>query len=187
MDIYNNQYTKTQAYSAAGATLLWTIGRDPASLSSSGLSVASVPLLAVGVTIQFGRAIQPQFVLNRDSQDANTMVKLIGPPQGTLSINALLTPDIGDMEAFLEALGRDCVSDDTALNIQITPFSRSCLAGKRSIWSLYGVIGQATNVNIAEQQGTVAATMGLTAQFTNMKCTTGDVSATAIAQQQAQS
>lgn len=159
-DIFNSPYKSTESYTAAGATLTWSHGSKPGT---------TIPMLAVGVDINFVRRITPQYVLNTTSATGSTLINVIGAPSGVLTIDSILTPFAEDMTEFLKAIGSDCVSKDNAVTVAISPFTRTCNAqGKTTTWTLTGVIGQGLNMRVQDQQGIISTTCRLSAVFTNL-------------------
>lgn len=153
-DIFSNSFTATKTISADGAVVTW---------ATSGRS-SLVPMVMTSLTVTYQRALNPLYPVNVDSDNTRRQLVISGVPTGTFGCAAIITPDSGDLAAFLQACGAACSTD--LPNITVRPFDASqCSAGLSFV--LYGV--QLAGFTVSQQGGTMAlVNMNPTFQFTRM-------------------
>lgn len=112
-DIYSNGYTTSETITVAGAIMQWGL---------QGAGGTNFPLIVQSFGIAYQRGTSPIYPVVTSTNGANKRLLLVGAPSGTLTINAILTPDTNDATAFLKATGKACAGTNEQVWVSLQPF-----------------------------------------------------------------
>lgn len=133
--IFTQADFNTQTYTAQGAVLKYVVEYDadeiitttddptPYGWSGSSDGAIDVPLLALQISMTYGRRLNKLYPINSQSGTIN-QINLVGAPQGQLQIQNIYSPNNATLVKFLELLGREC--KDYKVNFWLDPFGGTC-------------------------------------------------------------
>lgn len=111
--VFNNPYQNTESWSAQGAVVQW---------GTSITASQALPIMMLGVTINYGRRTSPFFPINRDSSGNCVRVNIAGAPAGTLAVQSIYSPTHTGLESFIEAVTKECKTTGDAVTVTLRPF-----------------------------------------------------------------
>lgn len=124
MQIFSNPYASSMSWSAQGAIVQWGLGSKTSD---------SLPLFMTSLQLSYQRKASAMYPINTNAAGDAVRVDINAPPVGSLNIGSIFGPTTGSMQAFLEAVGRDCVAQGKGVCISVQPFGRlTCQAGDNS-------------------------------------------------------
>ena len=113
--IFNATPVTTEAWSLQGAVVQWGLG------GSRGPN--EVPLIMNQINVRFGVPVSTFTPLNTDSNGGSAKRILIkGVPEGTLTVQSIFTPNVGNLRRFIKACQEPCKTKSNQVNVSIRPF-----------------------------------------------------------------
>lgn len=118
MNVFTNPYNSTQTWSAQGAIVTWGVGNGNSNTPGSG----QIPLMMLNLNMSYQRQIARFYPVNGDIQGNMTKYNISGAPQGVLQVGSIYGPTNTGLQAFIEAVAKDCKTDDDTVLLKIQPF-----------------------------------------------------------------
>ena len=177
MNVFNAVKQSVESYSVQGATMLWQGSGEYASLAQN------LPLLIQQAQFTFQRSVQPQYPVNVAKDGTIKVVNISGPPQGQLTIQGLVSPNMEGLRNFIDTLGTACRRQEDRITLTIQPFTMGCSRTQQDanainvnkenvLYTLGGVELQSFGISI--QGGNLAmVTMPLQFIFTDLELNNG--------------
>lgn len=163
--IYQNAATDITTITAGGGIFMWS--------SNSSGSNGNVPLLMMQIALQYQRPVTPYYPINTStSKNGGALYRVVGVPRGTLTAQGILAKDMGDVTAFLEAMGKSCMgtaADHPSLTFKPFNGCDDSVEGGKTVWfQLTGVMLESVGVNLTGGE-TALAQMPLSFSFARME------------------
>lgn len=119
MNVFTNPYNSTQTWSAQGAIVTWGVGNGNTATLGAG---SQIPLMMLNLSMSYQRQIAKFYPVNGDTQGNMTKYNVSGAPQGVLQVGSIYGPTNTGLQAFIEAVAKDCKTDNDTVLLKIQPF-----------------------------------------------------------------
>lgn len=166
---FDSSYEKTVRIPGGGCAVKWK------KASESDWSV--LPLLMIGVTLQFSRNVQPLYPINANADGTRTQIQLVGPASGQLQCQGMLTPTDTGVNDFLKACGATCSDEKSQVDMLIYPFgsdaSKTCGGNARLTYTIRGLSLVSAGLSISAQGGMPQVGTPYSFTFSDMEISSG--------------
>ena len=78
--------------------------------------------MMLNLSMSYQRQIARFYPVNGDTQGNMTKYNISGAPQGVLQVGSIYGPTNTGLQAFIEAVAKDCKTDDDTVLLKIQPF-----------------------------------------------------------------
>lgn len=89
---------------------------------TAGKKAISLPLVALGITINYQRAVNSFFPINTKGTNQGKKINVTGAPQGSLTITSIYSPDAKGLIEFLKAVSKDIKTASEQITLELHPF-----------------------------------------------------------------
>lgn len=146
INIFNNPYKTIESWSAQGAVINWGTSNTPS---------APIPLIANSLNLTYAQQVSSIYPLNTSPSGAKKKINIKGAPNGNLTIGSVFSPTHQNLAAFIQAVTKDCKTENDQVTITIRPFGDiQCDTEVGTVLYLTGV--DCSQIQLGIQGGEVA-------------------------------
>ena len=166
ISIFNSPNTTTETWTLQGAVVLW---------GTHNSATSAIPMLMNQIQFSYAVPTTTFTPLNANSKGGVSRVIIKGTPEGTLTVQSIISPDVTDLKSFFKHVTKPCKLANDQILLTIRPFgtlectNANVNVARKLTFYLHDLDMRQMDFTISQQNNIAIVQMPLQFNFTNLE------------------